>query len=344
MINFRFNHHPQRTHMAKRFTFRSLKKTALILATIAFSMVSFFTLSSQNETEALNEETTYCLSCHGHETYEINDTITGEYAKLKMFKELQIDLLKFRQSTHGEFKCTDCHSSDFEDFPHPFSAKAEASYLCIDCHGDDEDYASYHFDTIEQEYLKSVHVTEKGDDFSCWNCHNPHAYKLTDKTPGQLGNRIAENNSVCLDCHGNINSYNSLIGREKTDLIKSHEWLPNQPLHFSRVRCIDCHAATHDSILVAHMVLPAEDAVKNCVECHSTNSILWGSLYKHQAMTTRNELGFYNGMITNEAYIIGANRNYYLNIISIVIFILVVIGIAIHATLRYIYRHKKHAK
>jgi len=47
-------------------------------------------------------------------------------------------------------------------------------------------------------------------------------------------------------------------------------------------------------------------------------------------------------VIMNEAYVIGANRNYYLNIASVVIFIMVLIGIAIHATLRYIHRHRKH--
>lgn len=329
--------------MANRFTLRSIRKTVFILATVAFSLVSFFTLSSQNETEALDEETSYCLSCHGNEKYEINDTLTGDQATLRMLKELQIDLVKYRESTHGGFKCTDCHSADFESYPHPLSAKIEPLYQCIDCHGGDESFASFHFDTIEQEYMKSVHVKDV-EDFTCWNCHNPHTYRITDKTPGQLNQRIAENNSVCLDCHGSMSNYNILIGKDKTDLIKSHDWMPNQALHFSRVRCIDCHAATHDSILVAHQVMPAKNAVRKCVECHSTNSILWGSLYKHQSMTTRNELGFYNGLITNEAYIIGANRNYYLNIISVVVFVLVLIGIAIHATLRYIYRHKKNAK
>ncbi|HCT71199.1 MAG TPA: hypothetical protein DF409_09385 [Bacteroidales bacterium] len=222
------------------------------------------------------------------------------------------------------------------------STKFEVNYTCMDCHGGDETYASFNFETIEEEYLKSIHATELGSEFSCWSCHNPHTYRLSDKEPGQLINRVARNNSACLHCHGDINNYAVLIEKELPDLIKSHSWLPNQSLHFRKVRCIDCHAANNDSIMVAHLVLPASESVKNCVECHSTNSILMGSLYKHQAAEKRNKLGFYNGVIMNEAYVIGANRNYYLNIASVVIFIMVLIGIAIHATLRYIHRHRKH--
>ncbi len=58
------------------------------------------------------------------------------------------------------------------------------------------------------------------------------------------------------------------------------------------------------------------------------------SLYKHAAREKRNELGFYNGVITNEAYIIGANRNYYLNVASIALFALTLLGIGIHTLLR----------
>jgi len=54
----------------------------------------------------------------------------------------------------------------------------------------------------------------------------------------------------------------------------------------------------------------------------------------------RSKSGFYNGVIMNEGYVIGANRNYYLGLLSIIMFSLVIIGIAIHATLRIIKRKK----
>ena len=42
----------------------------------------------------------------------------------------------------------------------------------------------------------------------------------------------------------------------------------------------------------------------------------------------------------NEGYVIGANRNYYLGILSLVMFGFVALGISIHAALRIIKRKK----
>lgn len=315
--------------------------SGMLLLPVLFA-VFFSSVAADKPQTAIDEESQQCLVCHSSHRYEITDTLTGETVTMKMHSELQIDPVEYRSATHGEFKCTDCHSADYNIHPHPVSTKFEANYTCMDCHGGDETYASFHFETIEEEYLKSIHATELGEEFTCWSCHNPHTYKLSDKLPGQLVNRVARNNAACLTCHGDINNYAVLIEKELPDLIKSHDWLPNQSLHFRKVRCIDCHTANNDSIMVAHLVLPADQSVRNCVECHSTNSILMASLYKHQAVEKRSKLGFYNGVIMNEAYLIGANRNYYLNVASIVIFIMVLIGIAIHATLRYINRHRKH--
>ena len=329
--------------MKKRLKRSLIGKSLLLAGFLYLSFTFILTTASEAPTKQLDEETRHCLSCHGSDKYEAVDTVTGEKVMLKMFKEAMIDVPAYQDGTHGQFKCTDCHSSDFEVTPHPFSAKAATNYTCLDCHGDDEEYASFHFDTIEAEFTKSIHVTDKKSDVTCWSCHNPHSYKLSSKEPADLTNRITVNNSVCLDCHGEV-SYSFLIGKESPDLLKSHDWLPNQTLHFTRVRCIDCHAATHDSILVAHLIMPADKAVKKCVECHSTNSILMGSLYKHQSKTARNKYGFFNGVIANESYLVGANRNYYLNVASIVIFFMVLIGIAIHASLRIIFKHKKQGK
>lgn len=253
----------------------------------------FLSFGSEKPAVTIDGESKQCLVCHGSPRYELTDTLTGETVTMKMHAELQIDPVEYSKATHGAFKCTDCHSIDYHIHPHPVSTKFEVNYTCMDCHGGDETYASFNFETIEEEYLKSIHATELGSEFSCWSCHNPHTYRLSDKEPGQLINRVARNNSACLHCHGDINNYAVLIEKELPDLIKSHSWLPNQSLHFRKVRCIDCHAANNDSIMVAHLVLPASESVKNCVECHSTNSILMGSLYKHQAAEKRNKLGFY---------------------------------------------------
>ena len=121
------------------------------------------------------------------------------------------------------------------------------------------------------------------------------------------------------------------------NVLEHHEWLPNQNLHFNNVRCIECHTEVDKDILIAHKVQPKEKAVRNCVECHSENSLLLSTLYKYEAKENRQENGFYNGVILNESYVIGASRNQYLNVISIVLFFITIGGILIHSLLRYFF-------
>jgi len=87
-------------------------------------------------------------------------------------------------------------------------------------------------------------------------------------------------------------------------------------------------------LLVSHTILPKEQARRLCVECHSANSILMASLYKYEVREKRDKLGFVNASILNDSYVIGANRNFYLNLISIILFGCVIAGIAVHTFLR----------
>jgi hypothetical protein len=84
---------------------------------------------------------------------------------------------------------------------------------------------------------------------------------------------------------------------------------------------------------VSHNIRPKAEAVKRCNECHSQNSLLMASLYKFKSKEQRQD-GFFNGIILNESYVIGANRNEYLNILSLAIFALVLAIIALHIFLR----------
>ncbi len=291
----------------------------------------------------LDEDAQSCLECHSNMHYELEDPQTGDVVTMKMYDEIRIDPQDFLTSTHGHFTCIDCHSMDYEIHPHPIEAKFDFQYSCLDCHGSGDQFAAFNFQTIEEEFQLSVHGDHHIDNFSCWSCHDPHTYTLTAREGGDIVDIVAHNNAMCLDCHGDISHYEVLIERQLTNMLSKHDWLPNQSLHFRKVRCIDCHAQVNDDILVAHHVLPADEAVKACVDCHSTNSILMASLYKHQVQERRNKYGFFNASITHEAYIIGANRNYYFNLISAVIFGLVLLGIAIHATLRFVHNRKKQS-
>ena len=252
-----------------------------------------------------------------------------------MYAELIIVRSAFYESNHREFKCIDCHSEDYLTFPHPGNLRMEAMPNCIDCHGGDEKYAKFHFENIEKEFQESVHSEKYSEDFTCWMCHNPHTYKINARTNVNIKQTIAYDNAICLNCHGNLTNYQILTDKEKPNLLKKHDWLPNQQLHFQSVRCIECHTKKiNDSTLVAHKILSKEDAVRNCEQCHSSNSVLLAALYKYKIKEVRSAKGFFKGVISSNSYVIGANRNYYLNLISLVLFSVVLLGIIIHTIKR----------
>lgn len=319
--------------------FKGIKKASVLLW---FVMVSSpLMATTYSDTPELSEESKQCLECHSLMRYRLVDPFTGDTATFKMYEELRIDPMDYLNATHGSFSCLDCHSYEYETHPHPIEVKFEPRYECMDCHGNNDVFAEFNFGKIAEEFDISIHGNHYIENFSCWSCHNPHTYKNTARKGGPISDVVAYNNSMCLGCHGDISHYAVLIERQLTNMLSKHDWLPNQSLHFRKVRCIDCHAATNDSILVAHHILPAKEAVKNCVDCHSTNSILLASLYKHQVIERRNKFGFFNAAITSEAYIIGANRNYFFNVISLVILGLVISAITVHAVFRYINYRKR---
>jgi Zn finger protein HypA/HybF involved in hydrogenase expression len=215
----------------------------------------------------------------------------------------------------------------------------EQKFNCIDCHGGDAKFAQYHFEEIQAEYEKSTHFKMDKEGFTCWKCHNPHTYKITVRNGTNLKRTIAYDNAICLNCHSDYSRFQLLSDKAEIDLIQKHDWLPNQASHFANVRCIECHTKVNNNIPVAHLITPKEEAVRRCNECHSKNSILMASLYKFESKKQRND-GFFNGIILNASYVIGANRNEYLNILSLIIFGVVFIIIAIHVILR-ISKHKK---
>jgi len=145
---------------------------------------------------------------------------------------------------------------------------------------------------------------------------------------------------ICLSCHADTDKYQLMTDRENPNILATHDWLPNQRIHFRFVRCIECHAELNNDILVSHNIQNKEKAVRLCVECHSQNSVLLASLYKFETQEQRNKFGFFNASILRESYVIGANRNYFLNMISFVVFGLTLAGIAIHLLFRIKSRKK----
>jgi hypothetical protein len=214
----------------------------------------------------------------------------------------------------------------------------EQIYNCIDCHGNDEKFARFHFEELQSEFQKSVHYKLEKEGFSCWKCHNPHEYKINIRNSSNLRETILYDNNICLNCHANFDRFKLLSEKEEVNILKKHDWLPDQKAHFKNVRCIECHTQVNDTILVAHLIKKKEEAVKGCNECHSKNSLLMSSLYKFQSKEQRKH-GFFNGIILNESYVIGANRNHYLNILSFFVFIIVSGVIVVHIIFRIKRKH-----
>ena len=302
-------------------------------------------LSSQTPVEEpqreyeFQEENQECLKCHGHTYYYYyNDWIERE-VKERMNPYYIVDSSEFYLSNHWNFRCVDCHSEDYADFPHAGELRMEPIYECLDCHGGDDHYAQYNFEGIDEEFHKSVHSSKHSEEFTCWMCHSPHTYRINARTNENMQEFILYDNEICLSCHSNTSKYQLLTTLDNPNILDKHDWLPNQGLHFKNVRCIECHAEINNDLLVAHNIQPKEKAVKRCVDCHSKNSMLLTSLYKMQFTDQRSLSGFSNAAMLEEAYIIGANRNYYLSRLSMVLFGLVLLFITVHAVLRSTIKH-----
>lgn len=292
--------------------------------------------SSENAT-TLSKRSRYCLNCHGQPYFSYFNDYLGRDVKERMNPYYFVDSTKYVISNHRNFDCTDCHSSEYKDFPHPNQLRFEPLPVCLDCHAGDENFADFHFEAIEKEYETSIHYTTHNEEFSCWMCHNPHSYHISIRNTENLTATIQYDNEICLSCHSDKSRLGLMSDREIYNMLDKHEWLPNHLAHFKSVRCIECHTEINENTLVAHKVLPKENAVKKCVECHSQNSLLQATLYKHQIQEKREKQGYLNASILTETYVIGANRNKFLNFASLAIFGLVLIGITIHAVLRNVH-------
>lgn len=310
-----------------------MKRFSLINVLLLLSI--FLTAEEMNEDHIdhspLNSK---CFNCHANSTYTFFNEFQERTVTKRMNPYFLIDSVIFYDQNHKSFECVDCHSYDYRSFPHDNELSLDLMPTCLDCHEGDDATADYHFEEIDKEFLESVHSTKHSDDFTCWMCHNPHTYKINARNNQNIKETIVYDNNICLSCHADINKYQLITNKQNPNVIEKHDWLPNQIAHFAHVRCIECHTLATNDILVAHQIQTKDKAVKKCVECHSKNSILMASLYKFRAVESRNKFGFFNSVILSDTYIIGANRNYYLNIMSGLVFGIVLLIIIIHAILR----------
>ncbi len=277
-----------------------------------------------------------CLQCHSSQTYSFHNDLMDTEEKRLMNPYYILDTLAMANGVHKNFDCTDCHSFEYETYPHASNLKLEPMMTCLDCHGGDESFASYHFDEINEELQKSVHYKAYGDAFSCSKCHDQHTYTPTARNSDDVLKIVDYSNKMCLSCHNDMKKYSLVAGHDNPVLVEVHNWLPNQELHFQHVRCIECHTDVTDTLLVSHNILAKEMAVRKCAECHSANSRLKASLYKYENLNKRSDDGTVSTLLTNKSYVIGTQQSPIMKKLSILIFIAVLIGIVIHSTFRFL--------
>ena len=242
-----------------------------LLLTFVFVSVVFWNLDAQSYQDAKHHK---CLKCHSSQTYSYHNDLMDREEKRLMNPYYILDTIALVNGVHKNFDCTDCHSYEYETYPHAANLKLEPMMTCLDCHGGDETFASYQFERIAEEVKKSIHYQVYGETFTCSKCHSQHTYAATARNSGNLLEIVDYSNKMCLSCHNDMKKYELVANHENPKLVEIHSWLPNQELHFSHVRCIECHTEVTDSLMVSHNILSKDKAVRNCVECHTANSRL----------------------------------------------------------------------
>lgn len=304
-----------------------------------FRMLLFLSLMGLAQLTAtgqayLDAKNHVCLRCHSSQTYTYQNELMGSEVKKLMNPYYIIDTLALANGVHKTFDCTDCHSFEYETYPHASNLKLEPLGTCLDCHGGDDTYATYQFERIQEETEKSVHHEVYGESFTCSKCHSQHYYTATARNSDNVLQIVDYSNKMCLSCHNNMQAYQLVSGHENPQLVEVHSWLPNQELHFQHVRCIECHTEVTDTLMVSHNILSKDKAVQNCVECHSANSRLKASLYKYENLQTRSGDGKVGTVLSNKSYVIGTHQSPILQLLSIIIFLGLLAGISIHAIFR----------
>ena len=276
------------------------------------------------------KENESCFTCHSVKKYSLTDESDGKTYKGSMNPGDILVMDEFYSSNHKSLSCTDCHSSQFRSFPHPEDAKTAKDFNCLDCHGGDPAYSVFNFETIDSEFRRSVHsrLEEKG--FTCWQCHDPHEYKLVARKSEDPKAAVKYDNDICLGCHGDFKRF-SRFSEDKIKISKVHKWLPHLETHFASVRCIDCHGRENEKLLVAHYIMPEEAALRDCKKCHTEDDNAMASLLV--ARSSGNNGGDSNALV-NSLSIIGPNRNKILDKMLLTFFAAVIAIMGIHIMFR----------
>ena len=277
-----------------------------------------------------------CLGCHLD-----NPDVKSKYAKTLVSYSTSVHGAAIEKGNPNAAVCVDCHGThDLQNTESKTSTINQFNIpdVCGKCHV-----------SIAQEYGSSIHgiALKKGikDSPGCTYCHGEHNIRPLPNVPPRVFEEthikhttLVRNKMVyCVACHADeklMKKYNI------STVAKAHDWIPNKEAHWETVRCVDCHSSYIPPNL-SHNILPPGKTLKKCEECHAQNSMLLSKLYKHEKITSREKFGFINGTILSDAYVIGTTRNILLDSLSLIIFGLIVVGILLHALLRWYFNTGK---
>lgn len=281
--------------------------------------------------EKIRKSNAECYACHTEQGVKAPPRADMDLAKLRQYLH---DPKQFDASNHTGMECKVCHGQGYAAFPHAADAKKAISE-CGECHAQKAL-------RVETQFKASIHAKNLEDKFSCRTCHDPHAYRVASKL-GDPRRIVSQDNAMCIDCHNSDlrwSSFSAALPTKKArpDLDDLHGWLPNTRLHWSAVRCIECHTPPSPvkSLGMSHEIQPKEKAEKNCVACHSKDSMLATRLYRYAAANVGGDLGFANAKVLGSAYVVGATRNPLVDRAVIGLFALTVLGLVGHGALRIV--------
>ncbi|MFA9460072.1 hypothetical protein [Thiohalorhabdus methylotrophus] len=265
-----------------------------------------------------------CLGCHGGDSREVVDPETGER------RDVALDMARYRHGAHRALDCLACHERGFRSFPH----NAKKPLTCMECHPREEAEgreATFDFRRWERQFKDSIHFTRHKKRFNCGECHNPHYFRVAEEL-GAPPEIIDTHNRWCLRCHKERAGRFPLSNPADPDMVGAHAWLPHTALHLRETRCVECH--TSNAAPVSHDLLIWDEAKRDCVICHSRDTVLQRTLYRHHPEVPA-RLGFTNTAVLQDGYVMAANRNRYLDLLFYLVVGLAFLYVFGHAGIRW---------
>ncbi|MBI3684303.1 MAG: hypothetical protein HY235_28345 [Acidobacteria bacterium] len=339
-----------------------MRSFATVAIGVALATACLPAASGQPPPSGTGDQAAACMDCHaGSEKSKRGD--------------IEIDPARYGASTHGAIGCTGCHMEGFSEYPH--KATRQEAPDCTLCHGGDSSQP-YDRARIESDVKQSIHARllrrlEAGRSdpvFKCTNCHYPH-YFLPVRKMASIEVAVRIGNETCMACHARPDELEGTDQERKgraprrqaveehrsvpaagavrfarvpqeyawKQLASKHVWIPMWELHTKAARCVECHTPGKEETI--HKILPSAQAQKDCVACHSRDSLLLHKLYRHIAKEEWDKGGIVNAIIFNNAYLIGATKFAWLDWLSVRLFGLALAAVFVHSAGRVVAKNRR---